>query len=37
MAVWVLSAGSNGTIDTPFNLSILNAAPGGDDIAVRIQ
>jgi len=36
-AVWVLSAGPNGTIDTPFNQPILNAVVGGDDIAVRIQ
>jgi len=37
LAVWVLSAGPNGTIETPFNLSILNAATLGDDLAVRIQ
>ncbi|MCX6550321.1 MAG: prepilin-type N-terminal cleavage/methylation domain-containing protein [Acidobacteria bacterium] len=37
LAVWVLSAGPNGTIETPFSQSILNAAPGGDDIATRIQ
>jgi prepilin-type N-terminal cleavage/methylation domain-containing protein len=37
LAVWVLSAGPNGTIETPFSQPILNAAPGGDDIATRIQ
>ena len=36
-AVWVLSAGANGVIDTPFNQSVLAAALGGDDIGVRIQ
>jgi len=38
MAVWVLSAGPNGIIETPFASSILNATrAGGDDIATRIQ
>jgi len=37
LAVWVLSPGPNGTVETPFTLPILNAASGGDDIAVRIQ
>ena len=37
LAVWVLSAGPNGTIETPFTLPILNAVAAGDDIAVRIQ
>jgi type II secretory pathway pseudopilin PulG len=38
MAVWVLSAGPNGTIETPFASSILNAVPpAGDDIGTRIQ
>jgi prepilin-type N-terminal cleavage/methylation domain-containing protein len=36
-AVWVLSAGSNGVIETPFSQSVLTAVVGGDDIAVRIQ
>jgi prepilin-type N-terminal cleavage/methylation domain-containing protein len=36
-AVWVLSAGPNGIIETPFSQLILNAVAGGDDIAVRIQ
>ena len=36
-AVWVLSAGPDGFIDTPFVQSILTAAPGGDDIGFRIQ
>ena len=38
MAVWVLSAGPNGIIETPFAASILMAAqPGGDDIGTRVQ
>jgi prepilin-type N-terminal cleavage/methylation domain-containing protein len=38
MAVWVLSAGPNGIVDTPFASSILTAVrPGGDDIGTRIQ
>ena len=38
MAVWVLSAGPNGIIDTPFAQSILSAVrPAGDDIGTRIQ
>lgn len=37
-AVWVLSAGPNGIIETPFAASILTSArPGGDDIGTRIQ
>lgn len=38
MAVWVLSAGSNGIIETPFAASILSSVrPGGDDIGIRVQ
>jgi prepilin-type N-terminal cleavage/methylation domain-containing protein len=38
MAVWVLSAGPNGIVETPFAASILVAAqPGGDDIGTRVQ
>ena len=37
LAVWVLSAGPNGTIETPFLQPILNAVAYGDDIATRIQ
>jgi hypothetical protein len=38
MAVWVLSAGPNGVVETPFAASILTAVrPGGDDIGTRIQ
>jgi hypothetical protein len=33
--LWVLSAGPNGIIDTPF-VSTGNAVPGGDDIAVPL-
>jgi type II secretory pathway pseudopilin PulG len=36
-AVWALSAGPNGTIDTAFRQSVATASLGGDDIAVRIQ
>ena len=36
-AVWVLSAGPNGFIETTFAQSILTAALGGDDIGVRLQ
>lgn len=38
MAVWVLSAGPNGIIETPFAQSILTAVrPGGDDVGTRVQ
>lgn len=36
-AVWALSAGPNGIIETPFGKSILSASLVGDDIGVRIQ
>ncbi len=36
-AVWVLSAGSNGNIETLYTQSSLIATLGGDDIGVRIQ
>jgi prepilin-type N-terminal cleavage/methylation domain-containing protein len=36
-AVWVLSAGPNGIIETPFAQSILTATLGGDDIGGRLQ
>lgn len=36
-AVWVLSAGPNGTIETPFAQPVTTAISGGDDIAFRIQ
>lgn len=36
-AVWVLSAGPDGIIDTPYAQPISSAAPGGDDICFRIQ
>jgi len=36
-AVFALSAGRNGQIDTPFEQLIGNAAIGGDDYAVRLQ
>ena len=36
-AVWVLSAGPNRTIDTPYLQPVTAATVGGDDIAFRIQ
>lgn len=36
-AVWVLSAGPNGTIETPYTQSVLTAQLYGDDIGQRIQ
>ena len=36
-AVWVLSAGPNGTIETPYNQSVLTATLVGDDIGFRLQ
>jgi prepilin-type N-terminal cleavage/methylation domain-containing protein len=36
-AVWVVSAGPNGQIETPYAQPITTAAAGGDDIAVRVQ
>ena len=36
-AVWVLSAGPNGTIETPFMQPVTTAITGGDDLTFRIQ
>jgi prepilin-type N-terminal cleavage/methylation domain-containing protein len=36
-AVWVISAGANGQIDTTYTQPITTAVAGGDDIGVRIQ
>jgi type II secretory pathway pseudopilin PulG len=36
-AVFVVSAGADGVIDTPFEQSIVNARAFGDDIVIRIQ
>lgn len=36
-AVYVLSAGPNGTVETPYAQNILAATYGGDDIGIRIQ
>jgi prepilin-type N-terminal cleavage/methylation domain-containing protein len=36
-AVWVLSAGPDGIIDTPYAQSILGAVVGRDDIGFRLQ
>jgi hypothetical protein len=37
MAVWVLSAGPNGQIETIFGQPVLQAIKGGDDIVRQIQ
>lgn len=36
-AVWVLSAGPNGIIETPFSQPARSAVLGGDDIGTRVQ
>jgi prepilin-type N-terminal cleavage/methylation domain-containing protein len=36
-AVWVLSAGSNGIIETLYSQLAIAATLGGDDIGIRIQ
>jgi prepilin-type N-terminal cleavage/methylation domain-containing protein len=36
-AVWVISAGANGQIETAYSQPITTAVPGGDDIGVRVQ
>ncbi len=36
-AVWVLSAGPNGVIDTPYKQPLASAGLGGDDIGARVQ
>lgn len=36
-AVWILSPGPNGTLETPYSQALTVAAPGGDDITVRLQ
>ena len=36
-AVWVISAGPNGTIETAYTQPATTATPGGDDIFVRVQ
>jgi prepilin-type N-terminal cleavage/methylation domain-containing protein len=36
-AVWVISAGPNGQIETPFAQPVTTAVLAGDDIGVRIQ
>ncbi len=36
-AVWVISAGPNGQLDTPYAQPLTGAVVAGDDIAVRIQ
>ncbi len=36
-AAWVLSAGPNGTVETPYSQPAGTASPGGDDIVYRIK
>ena len=36
-AVWVLSAGPNGLVETPYAAPAVSAALGGDDIGARIE
>jgi type II secretory pathway pseudopilin PulG len=36
-AVFVVSAGADGVVDTPFEQSIIDARAYGDDIVIRIQ
>lgn len=36
-AVWVISAGPNGQIETPYSQPVTIALVAGDDIAVRVQ
>jgi prepilin-type N-terminal cleavage/methylation domain-containing protein len=36
-AVWVLSPGANGILDTPYAQAMTVAVAGGDDISVRLQ
>lgn len=36
-AVWTLSPGPDGVVDTPYTQAIGVAAPGGDDIVFRLQ
>jgi hypothetical protein len=36
-AVWVVSAGPNGVIETSFDQTSTPAAPGGDDIVARVR
>ena len=36
-AVWVISAGPNGQIETEYSQPLTTAVSGGDDIAIRVQ
>ena len=36
-AVWVISAGANGQIETPYAQPMTTATPAGDDVALRVQ
>jgi hypothetical protein len=36
-AVWVISAGPNGQIETTYTQPITTAVVGGDDLATRVQ
>ena len=35
-ALWVLSAGPNGIVETPYAMLTVSAVVGGDDVAARI-
>ena len=36
-ALWVISAGPNGRIETPFRLEAAEATLGGDDVGARVR
>ena len=36
-ALWVLSAGPNGLVETPYAAPAVSAVVGGDDIGARIE
>jgi prepilin-type N-terminal cleavage/methylation domain-containing protein len=36
-AVWIVSAGANGAIDTPYTQGVTVATPAGDDLVSRLQ
>ena len=36
-AVWVISPGANGLLDTPYTQALTTAQASGDDIAVKLQ
>jgi len=36
-ALWVLSAGPNGLVETPYTTPAVSAVVGGDDVGARIE